>query len=143
MIGERTESNNKKAKLFQIGSYVRDVLPPQPTRRYVRAFTRYENEMRAWVDRSGPYNSTVFNIHEGPEHCRSTITAYVTMSNDELGLNTFAERAYQRAIVCRDMACFCAKISSTEDLYYSATFFWVSDKRQQEANPHKLIHKEK
>lgn len=128
MIGELMEFNNKKAKLFQIGRYVCDVLPPQPTRRYVHAFTRYENEMRAWVDRSGPYNSTVFNIHEGPEHCSSTITAYVMMSNDELDLNTLAERAYQRAIVCRDMACFCAKTSGSEDLYYGVTFFWVSDK---------------
>lgn len=95
-----------------------------------------------------------------------SVTAYVVMSNDEFGLNTFTERddgnrfitlmedatgketklelrsdqiAYQRAIVCRDMSSFCAKISGYEDLHYVAKFFWASDKRQPEANLLTLI----
>lgn len=54
VIGELTMSNNKKkAKLLQIGRYVRNVFSIQPTRRYVHAFTLCGNEMQAWVfDRS-------------------------------------------------------------------------------------------
>lgn len=56
------------------------------------AFTRHENEMWAWIDGSGSYSSTVYNIHEEPRRFICTITTYVLMSNDELGLNTFTER---------------------------------------------------
>lgn len=158
VIGEITESSNKKkAKLLQIGRYVRDIFSIQPTRRYVHAFTLCGNEMRAWVfDRSGPYGSTVFDIHEEPERFIRTIAAYVMMSDDELGLDTFTERnggnrfitvedamgkerrfrlesdpiAYQRAIVCRGTSCFRARIPGSEDLQYVAKFSWVSDKRK-------------
>lgn len=56
------------------------------------AFTRHENEMWARIDGSGPYSSTVYNIHEEPGRFICTITTYVLMSNDELGLNTFTGR---------------------------------------------------
>ena len=46
--------------------------------------------MQAWVfDSSGPYSSTVFNIHEESERFIRTIAAYVMMSDEDLGLDTF------------------------------------------------------
>ena len=97
VIGELTETdktkNITKAKLLQIARYVRDVFSSQPTRRYVHAFILQGNNMQAWVfDRSGPYSSTVFNIHEEPERFIRTIAGYVMMSDEELGLDTFIEQ---------------------------------------------------
>ncbi|KAL2042020.1 hypothetical protein N7G274_005208 [Stereocaulon virgatum] len=166
VIGELTETdktkNITKAKLLQIARYVRDVFSIQPTRRYVHAFILRGNEMQAWVfDRSGPYSSTAFNIHDEPERFIRMIAAYVMMSDEELGLDTFIERkdgdqfitvvedatgkkrrlqldsapiAYQRAIVCRGTSCFRAKTPSSKNFQYVAKFSWVSDKRQPEAD---------
>lgn len=163
VIGELKESNkDKKATLLQIGSYVRDVFSCQPTRRYVHAFTLCANEMRSWVfDRSGLYSSTAFDIHKEPERFICIIAAYVMMSDEELGLDTFIQRddgdqfitvvedmtgkerrlqlepvpiAHQRAIVCRGTSCFRARTPSSEDLRYVVKFSWVSDKRRPEAD---------
>ena len=163
VIGELKESNkDKKATLLQIGRYVRDVFSIQPTRRYVHAFTLCGNDMQAWVfDRSGPYSSTVFDIHKEPERFIRTMAGYVMMSDEELGLDTFIERddgdqfitvvedatgkerrlqlepipiARQRAIVCRGTSCFRAWTPSSENLQYVAKFSWVSAKRQPEAD---------
>jgi len=163
VIGELKEFNkDKKATLLQIARYVRDVFSCQPTRRYVHAFTLCGNDMQAWVfDRSGPYSSTAFDIHEEPERFIRMIAAYVMMSDEELGLDTFIERddddrfiivvedatgkerrlqlepvpiAHQRAIVCRGTSCFRARTPSSKDLQYVAKFSWVSDKRRPEAD---------
>ena len=163
VIGELTVSDhNKKAKLLQIGRYVRDVFSVQPTRRYVHAFTLCGNDMQAWVfDRSGPYSSTAFDIHEEPERFIRTIAGYVMMSDEELGLDNLIERhdgdrfitvvedatgkerrlqldpapiAYQRAILCRGTSCFRAKTPSSKNSQYVAKFSWVSDKRRPEAD---------
>lgn len=167
VIGELKESNkHKKATLLQIARYVRDVFSCQPTRRYVHVFTLCGNDMQAWVfDRSGPYSSTAFDIHEKPECFIRMIAAYVMMSDEELGLDTFIERddgdrfitvmedatgkerrlqlepfpiAHQRAIVCRGTSCFRAKTSGSKDFQYVAKFSWVSDKRRPEADVLKL-----
>jgi len=172
VIGELKESTkDKKATLLQIGRYVRDVFSSQPTRRFVHAFTLCGNDMRAWVfDRSGPYSSTVFDIHEEPERFIRTIAAYAMMSDEELGLDTFIERddgdqfitvvedvtgkerrlqlepvpiAYQRAIVCRGTSCFRAKTPSSEDLRYVVKFSWVSAKRRPEADLLRLARERK
>ncbi len=118
--------------------------------------------MRAWVfDRSGPYSSTIFDIHEEPELFIRTIAAYVMMSDEELGLDTFIERddgdqfitivedatgkerrlqlqsvpiAYQRATVSRGTSCFRARTLNSKDLRYVVKFSWVSDKRRPEAD---------
>jgi len=144
-------TKDKKATLLQIGRYVRDVFSSQSTRRFVHAFILCGDDMRAWVfDRSGPYSSTVFEIHEELERFIRTIIAYVMMSDEELGLDTFIERdngdrfiivvedatgkgrrlqlelipiAYQRAIVCRDTSCFRATTPSSKDLRYVVKFF--------------------
>ncbi|KAI4196202.1 MAG: hypothetical protein LQ350_006695 [Teloschistes chrysophthalmus] len=163
VIGELNESNkDKKATLLQIGRYVRDVFSCQPTRRYVHAFTLCGNEMRSWVfDRFGLYSSTAFDIHKDPERFIRTIAAYVMMSDEELGLDTFIQRddgdqfitvvedttgkerrlqldpipvAHQRAIVCHGTSCFRARTPSSEDLRNVVKFSWVSDKRRPEAD---------
>ncbi|KAL9028328.1 MAG: hypothetical protein Q9196_003289 [Gyalolechia fulgens] len=170
VIGELKESNkDKKATLLQISRYARDVFSCQPTRRYVHAFTLCGNEMRSWVfDRSGPYSSSAFDIHEEPERFIRTIAAYVMMSDEELGLDTFIQRddsdqfitvvedatgkerrlqldpdpiASQRAIVCRGTSCFRARTPSSEDLRYVVKFSWVSDKRRPEADLLRLARK--
>ncbi|KAL9585487.1 MAG: hypothetical protein Q9203_004230 [Teloschistes exilis] len=170
VIGELKESNkDKKATLLQIGRYVRDMFSCQPTRRYVHAFTLCGNEMRSWIfDRSGLYSSTAFDIHKEPERFIRTIAAYMMMSDEELGLDTFIQRddgdqfitvvedttvkerrlqldpipiAHQRAIVCRGTSCFRARTPSSEDLRYVVKFSWVSDKRRPEADLLRLARK--
>ena len=173
VIGELTETdktkNITKAKLLQIARYVRDVFSIQPTRRYVHAFILRGNDMQAWVfDRSGPYSSTTFDIHEEPERFIRTIAGYVMMSDEELGLDTFIEQndgdqfitvvedatgkerrlqldpapiAYQRATVCRGTSCFRAKTPSSKNFQYVAKFSWVSDKRRPEAELLRLARK--
>jgi Fungal protein kinase len=142
VIGELTVSDNKKkAKLLQIGRYVR----------------------------SGPYSSSVFNIHEEPECFIRTIAAYVMMSDEELSFNTFIERddgddqfitviedvtgkerrlqlepvsiTHQRAIVYCGTSCFRARTSSSKKLQYVAKFSWISDKRRSETDLLKLADK--
>ncbi|KAL8747174.1 MAG: hypothetical protein Q9190_000914 [Brigantiaea leucoxantha] len=163
VIGELKESNKeKKATLLQIGRYVRDVFTAQPTRRFIHAFALCGSEMRAWVfDRSGPYSSTAFDIHEEPERFILMIAAYVMMNDEDLGLDTFIERngadrfitvaedatgkktklqlnltpiAHQRAIVCRGTTCFRAGTLGSNNPQYVAKFSWVSDKRRPEAD---------
>ena len=169
VIGELTVTDSKKkAKLLQIARYVRDVFSVQPTRRYVHAFTLCGNYMQAWVfDRSGPYSSTEFDIHKEPETFIRMIAAYVMMSEEELGLDTFTERneggqfitvkeeatgkekrlqleqfpiAYQRATVCRGTSCFRTKTPNSKDFQYVTKFSWVSDKRRPEADLLRLAH---
>ena len=49
--------------------------------------------MRLWVfDRSGPYNSEKFDIHQEPERFVKVLAGYAMMSDAELGLNTFIKR---------------------------------------------------
>lgn len=87
MISELTESNNmKKAKLFQIISYLS-----------MHCLLGQLADMSAlllwaWADRSGPYSSTVYNNHGELGYFICISTAYVMMSNGELGLHTFTKR---------------------------------------------------
>ena len=43
-------------------------------------------------DRSGPYSSTVFDIHKEPERFIHTITAYMMINDKKLGLDTFIKQ---------------------------------------------------
>ncbi|KAL8938554.1 MAG: hypothetical protein Q9216_003822 [Gyalolechia sp. 2 TL-2023] len=161
VIGELKQSeDDKKANLLQVGRYVRDVFSAQPTRRHVHVFTLYGSTMQAWVfDRSGPYSSTAFNIHEKPELFILIATGYLMMSDEELGLDTFIQRdngnhyvnitdgfgkerllqfnpepiAHQRAIVCRGTSCFHAKLPNAGDYHCVVKFSWVSATRRPEA----------
>ncbi|MCJ1360430.1 MAG: hypothetical protein MMC33_010435 [Icmadophila ericetorum] len=112
--------------------------------------------MELWIfDRSGPYSSGVFNIHEEPEKFIQAIAGYTMMDDEELGLDTFIERddkdqfisvtddstgkdkrlqleenpfVKQRAIVCRGTNCY-----RTIDQTSVVKFSWTSDKRPSEA----------
>ena len=45
-----------------------------------------------WIfDRSGPYSSSEFDIYKEPEKLIKAITGYTSISNVELGLNTYIE----------------------------------------------------
>jgi len=135
VIAEHKQSKSKGLKplLLQLGRYMRDVFTAQPTRRFIHGFFLYGTTMELWVfDRSGPYSSGEFNIHEEPEQFIRAIAGYAMMSDEELGLDTFIERdggdlfititedangkekkiqleedpmVIQRAIVCRGTNC--------------------------------------
>ena len=163
MIGKLRESDKEwKAKLLQLGMYMREVFATQPTRRFIHGFTLLGTTMELWVfDRSGPYSSGPFDIHEQPERFIKAIAGYTMMSNEELGLDTSIEQemenrfititedatgdekrlrlkpdpiAYQRAIVCRGTSCFRTETPDAEDPQYVVKFSWTSDKRPPEAD---------
>lgn len=108
--------------------------------------------MELWVfDRSGPYSSGEFDIHEEPKIFIQSLAGYAHMSDKELGLDTFIQRraertsitpesdargkkrklqldaepfVRQRATVCRGTTCF-----RTTDQKNVVKFSWTSDKR--------------
>lgn len=53
--------------LLQLAKYMRDAFTARPTRRFVHGFFLHGTLMELWVfDRSGPYSSGEFDIHEEP-----------------------------------------------------------------------------
>ncbi len=55
-------------------------------------------------DRSGPYNSEKFDIHEEPERFVTVIAGYALMTDAELGLNMFVKRdGHSKRIAARDV----------------------------------------
>ncbi|MCJ1251832.1 hypothetical protein MMC30_009070 [Trapelia coarctata] len=166
VIGEHKQSEEDlKPLLLQLGRYMRDVFTAQPTRRFIHGFFLYGTIMELWVfDRSGPYSSGEFDIHEEPEQFIRAIAGYAMMSDEELGLDTFVERdggdlfititedangkekriqlerdpmVIQRAIVCRGTSCYRSK-----DGDHVVKFSWTSDKRPPEAD-HLRLAREK
>ncbi|KAI9782551.1 MAG: hypothetical protein M1816_001848 [Peltula sp. TS41687] len=158
VVGELSESESKqKAKILQLGRYMRNVFATQPTRRFIHGFTLLGTTMELWVfDRSGPYSSGKFDIHKEPEKFVRAIAGYVMMNNEELGLDTFIERdegnrfvsvpedvsgkekriqleqnpiVIQRLIVCRGTSCH-----RSRDLKHVVKFSWTSGKRRPEAD---------
>ncbi|MCJ1387127.1 hypothetical protein MMC17_010256 [Xylographa soralifera] len=158
IIGEHKQTKDHlKPLLLQLSRYMRDVFTAQPRRRFIHGFFLHGTTMEPWVfDRSGPYSSGEFDIHEEPEQFIQAITGYAMMSDEELGLDTFVERnrgdlfititedatgkekrlqlerdpiAIQRAIVCRGTSCY-----RTEDSENVAKFSWTSHKRPSEAD---------
>ena len=163
VIGELKESNrDKKGTLLQISQYVRDVFSCQPTRQYVHAFTICGREMEVWVfNRSGPYSSGPFDIHDEPERFIQVITRYSMMNKEELGLDTFMKWdindyfvtlkqdgadsptkmrlesdpiAHQRAIVCCGTSCFLTKAPGSNGHDCVTKFSWTSHRRRPEAD---------
>ena len=94
VIGELNQSEQDfKPLLLQLSRYARDVFTAQPTRRFLHAFSIQGKMMETWVfDRSGPYSSGEFDIHEEPEKFIKIITGYANMSDAELGLDTYIEQ---------------------------------------------------
>ncbi|KAK7416064.1 hypothetical protein QQZ08_012146 [Neonectria magnoliae] len=114
--------------------------------------------MELWIiDRSGPYSSGPFDIHDEPDKFARAFVGYATMDDDVMGLDTFIERenghryitlddasgdetrirlakamVRQRAIVCRGTTCYETRNS------HVAKLSWASDKRKLEVEQLKL-----
>lgn len=107
-------------------------------------------------DRSGPYSSGPFDIHDEPDKFIQAFVGYTLMSNEGLGLVNLIEEteqgrfitvtedatgseariqleeepmAVRRAIVCRGTTCF-----NTKDLKQVVKLLWQSDLRPLEAD---------
>ncbi|XP_044714508.1 kinase [Hirsutella rhossiliensis] len=159
VVGEQKKSEDKfKATLLQLTRYVRGVFADQPTRRFVHAFSLCASKMELWVfDRSGPFSSGSFDIHDEPDKFVRALVGYATMSDEAMGLDTFIERegghrcatledasgnetrvrlegliVRQRAIVCRGTTCYRTRNG------HVAKFSWASDKRKPEVDHLKL-----
>jgi len=161
VIGEHKKSYDKsrfKEDFLQLTRYVRSVFTDQPTRRYVHAFLLCASMMELWIfDRSGPYSSGTFNIHDEPEKFARALVGYATMDDAAMGLDTFVARMHghycvtlsdasggetsirlgrpivrQKAVVCRGTTCFETRGGNV------AKFSWVSDKRKLEVEQLKL-----
>ena len=166
VIGELKKSRWPLKKiLLQLARYMRDAFTAQPTRRFIHGFFLHGTIMELWVfDRSGPYSSGEFDIHEEPEKFVRAIAGYAMMDDEELGLDTFTELddtgrfiaintdatgkenrmqldeapfVKQRAVVCRGTTCF-----RSSDQANVVKFSWTSDKRPPEAD-HLRLAREK
>ncbi|XP_044718813.1 kinase [Hirsutella rhossiliensis] len=84
VVGEQKKSYDAsrfKADLLQLTRYVRGVFADQPTRRFVHAFSLSSSKMELWVfDRSGPYSSGLFDIHDEPDKFARALVGYATMN---------------------------------------------------------------
>ena len=158
VIGELKRSKwTLKKILLQLARYMRDAFTAQPTRRFIHGFFLHGTIMELWVfDRSGPYSSGEFDIHEEPDKFIRAIAGYAMMDDEELGLDTFTELdetgrfititkdatetenrmqldeapfVKQRAVVCRGTTCF-----RSSDRANVVKFSWTSDKRAPEAD---------
>lgn len=153
---KRSKSFLKKI-LLQLIKYMRDVFTAQLIRRFVHGFFLHDIIMKLWVfDRSDPYSSGEFDIHEKLEKFIRVIAKYVMINDKKLRLNTFiklndtgqiitistnaiekenrmqlnkASFVKQRAIVCRSTTCF-----RSDDQASVVKFSWISDKRLSKAN---------
>ncbi|KAL9597526.1 MAG: hypothetical protein Q9219_005073 [cf. Caloplaca sp. 3 TL-2023] len=152
VIGElkKSPSPNLKPLLKQLAVYMRDVFTAQPIRRFIHGFFLHGTIMELWVfDRSGPYSSGEFNIHEHPEKFIRAITGYAMMNDEELGMDTFTQLndccrlitissdargelkvqmeqapfVKRDAVVCRGTSCF-----RNSDQASVVKFSWTSDK---------------
>ncbi|KAG6095716.1 hypothetical protein E4U30_002128 [Claviceps sp. LM220 group G6] len=96
VVGVQKEAYDKsmmQTNLLRLARHVRGVFADQPTRRFVHAFSLYASKMELWVfDRSGPYSSGIFDIHDEPEKFAHALVGYTTMDDDALGLGTVIER---------------------------------------------------
>ena len=166
VIGELKQSKwTLKKILLQLARYMRDAFAAQPTRRFIHGFFLHGTIMELWVfDRSGPYSSGEFDIHEEPEKFIRAIAGYAMMDDEELGLDTFTKLndngrlitissdvrgeenrmqldespfVKQRAVVCRGTTCF-----RSSDQANVVKFSWTSDKRPPEAD-HLRLAREK
>ncbi|KAG5998212.1 hypothetical protein E4U52_001361 [Claviceps spartinae] len=96
VVGVQKEAYDKsmmQANLLRLARHVRGVFADQPTRRFVHAFSLYASKMELWVfDRSGPYSSGTFDIHDEPDKFARALVGYTTMDDDALGLDMVIER---------------------------------------------------
>ncbi len=121
-----------------------------------------QNLSSGFFDRSGPYSSGEFDIHEEPERFILSLAGYAFMSDQELGLDTSIECTgtkrtitlaedvsgttrklqldqkpfvKQQTVVCRGTTCF-----RTTDYLNVVRFSWTTDTRPSEADHLRLAH---
>ncbi|SZF02676.1 unnamed protein product [Blumeria hordei] len=91
VLGEFTKSPTSvwMDKFLQLAVYMREVFTAQPLRNFVHGFLLLDTKLQLWVfDRSGPYSTGFIEIGENPEVLIYVITAYMLMSDEELGIDT-------------------------------------------------------
>ncbi|CCU76485.1 serine/threonine-protein kinase Sgk2, partial [Blumeria hordei DH14] len=102
VLGELTSSSVGvwKSKLLQLSIYMREVFIAQPLRRFVHGFLLFGSQLQLWVfDRSGPMSSGFIDIGENPEKLVYVITAYMLMSDNELGLDSNFVQEHDRTLI--------------------------------------------
>ncbi|KAG6287792.1 hypothetical protein E4U45_007975 [Claviceps purpurea] len=108
VVGVQKDAYKKcmmQRNLLRLARHVRGVFTDQPTRRFVHAFSLYASKMELWVfDRSGPYSSGIFDIHDEPDKFARALVGYTTMDDDALGLDTVIERQDGRHHITLDDA---------------------------------------
>ena len=171
VIGELKQGEVPKKRtdeVIEFCGHAREVFASQPTRRFLHGFFIRGSMMQLWVfDRSGPYASEKFDIHEDPRRFIKIMAGYTMMSDEELGMNAFIKEdkigkyivfkgddeaeeenlyledkpiAFQRAIICRGTTCYRAKRQHSKNWEFVAKFSWRSDKREAEGALLKLAH---
>ena len=89
--------------LLQLARYMRDAFTAQPTRRFVHGFFLHDTTMELWVfDRSGPYSSGEFDIHEEPEKFIQAIAGYAMMDDGRNGGSVMCDIAQSYQAGTRD-----------------------------------------
>ncbi|KAI1737356.1 serine/threonine-protein kinase Sgk2 [Xylaria scruposa] len=144
--------------LLQLAHYVRSIFYDQPTRRFVHAFSFCASKMELWIfDRSGPYSSGIFDIHEEPDKFARAFIGYATMDNDMMGLDTFIQRGNGDSCITLDDATghniklwldtaifrYKATVGRGTTCYETqdnsvAKFSWASDKRERRSEVEQL-----
>ncbi|KAK0709610.1 hypothetical protein B0T26DRAFT_814228 [Lasiosphaeria miniovina] len=126
LVGEQKtyDTGRFKATLLQLTRHVRGVFIDQPTRRFVQAFSLCGCTMELWE----------------PGKFARALVGYATMSDDEMGLDTFIERDNADRHVTLDgtggketkIQLVKAMVRQQAIDGYVAKFSWVSDKRKLE-----------
>ncbi|KAL9596264.1 MAG: hypothetical protein Q9179_004676 [Wetmoreana sp. 5 TL-2023] len=115
--------------------------------RVIHSFFLHGTIMELWVfDRSGPYSSGEFDIHEEPEKFIRAIVGYAMMDDEEVGLDTFTELddTGRFITISRDPTGKENRMQLDEAPFVKqrAVFSWTSDKRPPEAD-HLRLAREK
>ncbi|KAL4918925.1 hypothetical protein BDW62DRAFT_55592 [Aspergillus aurantiobrunneus] len=157
VIGEQQpddEDDESIRNLIRLYSYAREVFISQPGRRFMHAFTICGSLMRLYMfDRSGAYSSESFHIHIKPRRFVRVLAGYASMTQADLGLNTFVQTdGRERFIICdnrkiilddeplakkeeifnRGTTCFRAKPHDGSEWVYVVKFTWLHDQCSKE-----------
>ncbi|CAD6500897.1 BgTH12-06601 [Blumeria graminis f. sp. triticale] len=87
-------------KFLQLAVYMQEVFTAQPLRKFQHGFLLLDTKLQLWVfDRSGPYSTGFTDIGESPEVLVYAITAYMLMSDEELGIDTLVRHEQDQTII--------------------------------------------
>lgn len=94
-------SADKASKAWlDLGTYAREILAAQDTRRFVLGFTLCGSLMRIWeFDRLGAVASEQFDVNEDGLQFVSTILGFLWMSEEELGFDPTIMTAYDKRFI--------------------------------------------